>query len=195
MPRLKPLSKPTDTETASQGVSASPSPQSSNRIEITEEDGQVEVSLQFQADNSLGSRNREFLEGLGKQIAMATCKNGEPSEEDANFMLAVVEGVEPQDQIEAMLATQMATVHMTMLTFARRLANVENIPQQDSAERAFNKLARTYAAQVEALKRYRTGGEQKVTVQHVNVSEGGQAIVGSVTHGGRGRRKKNDETP
>ena len=30
-------------------------------------------------------------------------------------------------------------------------------------------------------KRYRTGGEQKVTVQHVSVSEGGRAIVGNVT--------------
>jgi hypothetical protein len=30
-------------------------------------------------------------------------------------------------------------------------------------------------------KRYRTGGEQKVTVQHVSVNEGGQAIVGNVT--------------
>ena len=36
---------------------------------------------------------------------------------------------------------------------------------------------------MEALKRYRTGGEQKVTVQHVSVSEGGQAIVGNVTQG------------
>jgi hypothetical protein len=32
-------------------------------------------------------------------------------------------------------------------------------------------------------KRYRTGGEQKVTVQHVSVNEGGQAIVGNVTQG------------
>ncbi len=56
------------------------------------------------------------------------------------------------------------------------LAHVDNIPQQDSAERAFNKLARTFSAQVEALKRYRTGGEQKVTVEHVTVNEGGQAV-------------------
>jgi hypothetical protein len=61
-----------------------------------------------------------------------------------------------------------------------------DIPQQDSAERAFNKLARTFAAQVEALKRYRTGGEQRVIVQHVNVNEGGQAIVGAVNHPGGG---------
>jgi hypothetical protein len=36
---------------------------------------------------------------------------------------------------------------------------------------------------MEALKRYGSGGEQKVTVQHVNVSEGGQATGGNVTQG------------
>ncbi len=44
---------------------------------------------------------------------------------------------------------------------------------------------RTFATQMETLKRYRTGGEQKVTVQHVSVSEGGQAIVGNVTQAPR----------
>ena len=63
-------------------------------------------------------------------------------------MLAVVKGIEPRDQIEAMLAAQMAAVHMASMTFARRLAHVENIPQQDSASNAFNKLTRTFAAQM-----------------------------------------------
>ena len=45
-------------------------------------------------------------------------------------------------------------------------------------------------SQVEALKRYRTGGEQTVRVEHVTVNEGGQAIVGNVTHGGRGSPEK-----
>ena len=75
----------------------------------------------------------------------------------------------------------MAAVHMA--TFARRLANVETIPQQDSAERALNKLARTFTTQIEALKRYRSTGQQKVTVEHVTVQAGGQAIVGNVSHG------------
>ena len=35
--------------------------------------------------------------------------------------------------------------------------------------------------QMEALKRYRTGAEQKVTLQNVSVADGGQAIVGNVT--------------
>jgi hypothetical protein len=88
-----------------------------------------------------------------------------------------------------MLAAQMAAVHLATMTFARRLAHVETIPQQDSAERALNKLARTFATQMEALKRYRTGGEQKMTVEHVHVHRGGQAIVGNVSHGGKGDGK------
>jgi DUF917 family protein len=100
-------------------------------------------------------------------------------------MLSIIEGIKPRDQVETMLAAQMAAVHMATMTFARRLATVDNIPQQDSAERAFNKLTRTFTTQMEALKRFRTGGEQKVTVQHVTVAEGGQAIVGNVTQGRR----------
>jgi hypothetical protein len=90
--------------------------------------------------------------------------------------------------MEAMLAAQMAAVHMATMALARRLANVENTAQQDSAERAFNKLARTFAAQVEALKRYRSRGDQTVRVEHVTVNEGGRAIVGNVAHRGGGNR-------
>lgn len=130
---------------------------------------------------ALGTTNIDFVYGLLRQLINAGSRGHEFDESGANFMLAVVKDVEPRDQLEAMLAAQMAAVHVATMTFARRLDNVDNIPQQDSAERAFNKLARTFATQMEALKRYRTGGEQKVTVQHVSVSEGGQAIVGNVT--------------
>jgi hypothetical protein len=130
---------------------------------------------------ALGSSDSDFLNVFLKQLANASGKGGQVEEEDLNFMVSVVKGIEPRDQIETMLAAQMAGIHKTIMTFTRRLANVETIQQQDSAERALNKLARTFVSQMEALKRYRTGGEQKVTVQHVSVSEGGQAIVGNVT--------------
>jgi hypothetical protein len=109
-------------------------------------------------------------------------------------MLSVVKGIEPRDQVETMLAAQMAATHNATMTFARRLAHVDNLAQQDSAERAYNKLARTFAAQVEALKRYRSSGEQLVRVERVTVNEGGQAIVGNVSHGGRGRASKDGIT-
>jgi hypothetical protein len=37
-------------------------------------------------------------------------------------MLSIIKGIEPRDQTEAMLAAQMAAVHMASMTFARRLA-------------------------------------------------------------------------
>jgi hypothetical protein len=44
-------------------------------------------------------------------------------------------------------------------------------------------LSRTYAAQMAALGKHRNKGKQTVTVQHVNVEGGGQAIVGNVQTG------------
>src|SRR3954470_16049819 len=38
--------------------------------------------------------------------------------------------------------------------------------------------------QMEALSRYRGKGQQKVTVEHVHVHAGGQAVVGAVDAGG-----------
>ena len=43
-----------------------------------------------------------------------------------------------------------------------------------------NKLSRTYAVLLDALNRHRGKGQQKVTVEHVHVHSGGQAIVGAV---------------
>ena len=130
---------------------------------------------------ALGTVSVDFLNGLLSQLTNAAQSN----EGALNFMLSVVTGIKPKDQLEAMLAAQMAAIHTATMTFARRLTNVA-IEQRDSAERALNKLARTFAMQMEALKRYRTGGEQKVTVQHVSVNEGGQAIVGNVNQAARG---------
>ena len=130
---------------------------------------------------SLGTADFDFYHGLLTQLVNVGTQGENPDERGTNFMLAMVRGIGPKDEIEAMMAAQMAAVHVTTMTFARRLAHADNILQQDSAERAFNKLTRTFAVQLEALKRYRTGGEQKVTVQHVTVNEGGQAIVGAVS--------------
>src|SRR5215204_90939 len=57
-----------------------------------------------------------------------------------------------------------------------------------------NKLSRTYTALLEALNRHRGKGQQKVTVEHVHVHAGGQAVVGTVeTPGGRDRANPEDQ--
>jgi hypothetical protein len=52
-------------------------------------------------------------------------------------------------------------------------------------------IRRAYTTLLEALNRYRGKGQQKVTVEHVHVHEGGQAIVGNVKGGGMRTKSEN----
>ena len=163
----------------------------SSALSTDHPDSSLGITLAMQA---LGTVDFDFFNGLINQLVNASAPGRKPDENALNFIVSLIRGVEPKDEVESMLAAQMAAVHIATMTFARRLAHVDNIAQQDSAERAFNKLARTFAVQLEALKRYRTGGEQRVTVHHVTVNEGGQAIVGAVSPaaggtGGSGNRE------
>ena len=136
----------------------------------------------------LGSMDPAFFSGITGQIARIGAAGASADEGNSNFLLSVVRALQPRDEAETMLAVQMGAIHAATMMLARRLNLVETLPQQDAAERALNKLARTYAVQMETLKRYRTGGQQKVTVEHVTVNAGGQAIVGAVETGGGGRQ-------
>lgn len=127
--------------------------------------------------------NRSVLEGLLGQLATLGGRGRKLDESASNFALGFMDTMAPRDAAEALLCSQMAAIHQATMMMARRLNLAETLPQQDAAERALNKLARTYAAQIEALKRYRSTGQQKVVVEHVTVNAGGQAIVGSVTRG------------
>jgi len=80
------------------------------------------------------------------------------------------------------------------MKFSARLysGNIETIPQQDSAALTLSRLQRAFTTQLETLSNMRRGGRQKVVVEHVHVYPGGQAIVGEVTHTGRGAEDKNE---
>jgi len=96
---------------------------------------------------------------------------------------AVIDAIGPRDGVEVLLATQMAAIHEATISNAIRLHKAETLDDLKVHESAVNKLTRTFASQVEALRKHRTRGVQ--TVKHVHVNEGGQAIVAdtvSTTH-------------
>ena len=132
-----------------------------------------------------GAGNCAVSDGLLSQLACLGSHKKRVDQDATNFALGFVDSMQPRDAAEALLMTQMATVHMATMMLARRLNHVESIPQQDAAERALNKLARSYAVQMDTLKRYRSKGQQVVRVERVTVENGAQAVVGNVTHGGR----------
>ena len=50
----------------------------------------------------------------------------------------------------------------------------------DRRPSAAARLMRSYATQVEVLRRLRSGGQQFMRVEHVHVNDGGQAVIGNV---------------
>ena len=96
-------------------------------------------------------------------------------------MESLLKGQKPKDPFELMLINHMSGVNALVMKYIGYLGKSDNFEQIDIYERTLNKLLRTYTGQMDTLKRYRSGGDQNVTVQNVSVSDGGQAIVGNVT--------------
>jgi hypothetical protein len=77
---------------------------------------------------AIGTKDPGFANGMMRQLANIALVDGKPDEDVLNFVTSVVTGLEPSDQVEAMLAARMAAIHLATVTFSRRLAHVENIP-------------------------------------------------------------------
>lgn len=109
-----------------------------------------------------------------------------------SFVVSIVKDIGARDAVERMLALQMAVTRLALIRAGRGMVLGSMLPQVEAYSTAYNKLARTYAVQMEALRKHRNGGQKKARVEHVHVNPGGEAIVGEVHHGGRGLRMKDD---
>lgn len=120
-----------------------------------------------------------------KELAHLLWYDPSMSEADRNASLVkaidLFDSLQPTDGLEAMLATQMIGTHSAAVECLRRAM----IPTQSSdglrlvlsqAER----LMGLYLRQVAALDKHRGKGQQKIIVERMQVTAGGQAIVGNV---------------
>lgn len=147
-----------------------------------------------------GSKNDNFANMLANQAA-GSLWLGHSNKDDAAKLkqaaLVGLMGAAPKDELEGMAAAQMVAAHnATMECFKRAMIPDQSVDSRDYNLNHAGKLMRAYAGMIEALGRYRGKGQQKVTVEHVHVHAGGQAIVGNVNHPeGGGVQKKTGEQP
>ena len=176
---LQPLN--TSPLAASDGSSPAANPRVKlykRRIAISHPDPQAGERLLAEA---LGAADRDALHGMLRQLVKASAVGQKPDEANLAFMISTIRSIAPKDSIEAMLVSQMVSVHMAAMRGACRLACTDDLPQQEGVTRALTRLARTFAAQVEALNRHRNSDESAITVQNLSVQDGGRAIVGNLT--------------
>ena len=161
----------------------------------------------YRLADAFGTRSRQFVHSMLKGLGNATADHSlnldfspaSPDQVAFNAALAVIDGVRPKDEIEAMLAAHMAVTNIVLLELVARTRGAvaghryegNGIKRLDVLGNLTTKFMRTYTTQVEALARKRRKGQQNITVKHVHVYAGGQAVVGAISHrAGRGCRRK-----
>lgn len=149
-------------------------------------DGRVTLHPGMVRD-AFGSDDDGFILGLFNQVLqLANDGSAKPDESLLHFIAGALSGIKPKDELEGMLVVQIIANQILTMKFAGMLARAGTIERQEAVERIYTKLARTMPALMDTLRSKRTGGRQRVKVEHVHVHNGGQAIVGSVETGGGG---------
>jgi len=144
------------------------------------------------SQQAFATKDTELIYYLSLQAASTA--SGDPTHNHlANrSTFAAVHSLGARDGTEVLLAVQMVGVHnLAMKLLAGAAMKEQTFNGADLCISQANRLLRTFALQVETLKRHRSKGEQHCIVEHVHVHSGGQAVVGAVTaisreRGGRG---------
>ena len=140
----------------------------------------------MQKMKSSGVRDQRLADKLLVQAAGASLSHWTPKDvslcQRLELAASALTEMEPSNATEAMLALQMIAVHDAVLLFLMR-ATQENQTFEGSDANVLRatRLMQVFTAQLEAMQKLKgKTGQQKVTVEHVHVHQGGQAIVGAV---------------
>jgi hypothetical protein len=135
---------------------------------------------------------------VGQAVQTLWTKNSDQEERIRQYegTISALIGISPQDEMEGMIATQLVAAHnASMECYRRAMLGEQTFEGRRENLNQANKLSRTYTTLLEALNRHRGKGQQKVTVEHVHIHEGGQAIVSNVERPGGGFLSKSEERP
>jgi hypothetical protein len=115
----------------------------------------------------------------------------------ANRIRLLMRDFAPKDAIESQLCCQIIVCTEKALELMGDAGRQHAVEWSREFSSFSNKMFVRAQAATEALIKYRRGGQQRVTVEHLHVSEGGRAIVGNVSHqpGGGGNSEPFQSTP
>ena len=154
----------------------------------TENRDQILDGLIAKACQLTGTRTHEFADHIIVQVGNALVWPKPKGElEPLIKAFAAVAEMAPQNATEAMLAAQMIACHDTAMNFlARATAPEQCVDIVDRNVLRATRLMRIFGEQLEAMQKLKgKTSQQRVTVEHVHVNAGGQAVVGAVTTANR----------
>ena len=121
------------------------------------------------------------MEQVAAALWLPEGKTREEKQQAVKAAYGALQAIAPQSELEGMLAAQMISTHNAAMECLRRaMIPDQSLKGHDQNLKHATKLLAIYERQLAALDKHRGRGQQKITVEHVNVHAGGQAIVGHV---------------
>ena len=139
-------------------------------------------------EEATGSDQLHLQQHLIGQVRDTLWSPGSLSEEEKSARIgsaiSLLQGIKPADETESMLAVQMVATHNAATDCLRRaMIEGQSFEGREQNLKHAGKLLSIYSRQIEVLDKHRGKGQQKVTVEHVHVAAGGQAMVGQFDSG------------
>ena len=128
----------------------------------------------------------EFVDVLlGKLVeALRPSPFDQLEEATVNAGLAIIDGMRPQSELEALLAVQIIAAGFSGLRFLRQSHTQMTEDYIDVYGKYAIKLLRLQNEMIQTYERLRRGSKQTVEVRHVHIHSGGQGVVGIVNQAG-----------
>ena len=144
-----------------------------------------------------GSKSVNFQNELIAQVAaslwLPEWKTNEQKLQAVRAAYDALQEIAPKSELEGMLAAQMIAAHNAAMESLRRaMMEGQTFEGREQNLKHATKLMGLYERQLAALDKHRGKGQQRITVEHVTVEAGGQAIVGNVLQEG-GEQKQRAE--
>ena len=102
----------------------------------------------------------------------------------ANAVIQLIQNIAPKEPLEAMLCLQ------AVVLFVQGMNQLGKIDQSGQGAASSVRLLRLQQETTEKIERLRRKGQQSIVVQHVQVNDGGKAVVGNILPGGEGVEKE-----
>jgi hypothetical protein len=103
-----------------------------------------------------------------------------PTSTSVSAALALIESLEPKNEIEAALAVDIACLHAASANLLHRLADACGDRPTMAAANATAKVERALHSAIATLSRLKHGNTQVIRIERLEIQGGAQAVVGAI---------------
>jgi hypothetical protein len=132
--------------------------------------------------DALGTSSGHFVHASLRRLMAASMEPGliSPTTNSLSASLALIQGMEPENEMQAALAVNIACLHAAVINVMSRLSNGGGDRRVIMLATAVARLERAFHSAVETYYRLKRGNTQVIRVEKLEIQPGAQAIVGNV---------------